>query len=58
MERGSVEANFSLHGCKTANFTYFKKRFRRAVNVFCCNIYHIHIHESKIYGERQCRGKL
>ena len=24
MERGSVEANFSLHGCKTANFTYFK----------------------------------
>ena len=24
-ERGSVEANFSLHGCKTANFTYFKK---------------------------------
>ena len=25
MERGSVEANFSLHGCKTANFTYFKK---------------------------------
>ena len=20
-----VEANFSLHGCKTANFTYFKK---------------------------------
>ena len=28
MERGSVEANFSLHGCKTANFTYFKKRFR------------------------------
>ena len=21
MERGSVEANFSLHGCKTANFT-------------------------------------
>ena len=27
MERGSVEANFSLHGCKTANFTYFKKIF-------------------------------
>ena len=26
------------------------------VNVFCCNIYHIH--ESNIYGERQCRGKL
>ena len=26
MERGSVEANFSLHGCKTANFTYFKKK--------------------------------
>ena len=27
MERGSVEANFSLHGCKTANFTYFSKTF-------------------------------
>ena len=27
MERGSVEAKFSLHGCKTANFTYFKKKF-------------------------------
>ena len=27
MERGSVEANFSLHDCKTANFTYFKKTF-------------------------------
>ena len=27
MERGSVEANFSLHGCKAANFTYFKKTF-------------------------------
>ena len=27
MERGSVEANFNLHGCKTANFTYFKKTF-------------------------------
>ena len=24
IERGSVEANFSLHGCKTANSTYFK----------------------------------
>ena len=33
MERGSVEANFSLHGCKTANFTYFKKRFRRLCSV-------------------------
>ena len=27
MERGSVEANFSLPGCKTADFTYFKKKF-------------------------------
>ena len=33
MERGSVEANFSLHGCKTANFTYFKKRFRSLCSV-------------------------
>ena len=27
MERGSEGANFRLHGCKTANFTYFKKIF-------------------------------
>ena len=27
MKRGSVEANFSLHGCKTANFTYHSKKF-------------------------------
>ena len=27
MQRGSVEANFRLHGCKTANFTYFQKKF-------------------------------
>ena len=27
MERGSVETNFSLHGCKMANFTYLKKKF-------------------------------
>ena len=33
MERGSVEANLSLHGCKTANFTYFIKRFRRLCSV-------------------------
>ena len=33
MERGSVEANFSLHGCKTSNFTYFKKRFRSLCSV-------------------------
>ena len=25
-------------------------------SVCCCNIYHIH--ESNIYAERQCRGKL
>ena len=33
MERGSVEANFSLHSCKTANFTHFKKRFRSLCSV-------------------------
>ena len=33
MERGSVEANFSLHGCKTANYTDFKKRFRSLCSV-------------------------
>ena len=42
MEGGSVEANFSLHGCKTANFIYFKKVSGvRALSCFrghaCCN---------------------
>ena len=27
METGSVEANFSLHGCKTAKFHLFQKTF-------------------------------
>ena len=43
MERGSVEANFSLHGCKTAYFTYFKKRVRSLCSVLFPESYVMHV---------------